>query len=120
MTFPLRSQPKSSPRAEHGNNQKKRNNEKSQHGKGASKPQTLQAAVKLLSQETLEKALNQSKKAFPNSTLLWLKDLASFLNVHFEEVSVFATSNVILSRKQRFSIDLSIIALLSDKAGYMA
>jgi len=80
------SQPKSSPRAEHGNNQKKRNNEKSQHGKGASKPQTLQAAVKLLSQETLEKALNQSKKAFPNSTLLWLKDLASFLNVHFEEV----------------------------------
>ena len=75
---------KSSPRAEHPN-QKKRN-DKSGHGKGASKPQTLQAAIKSLNQETLEKALNQSKKAFPNSTLLWLKDLASYLNVHFEEV----------------------------------
>lgn len=74
---------KSSPRSDHNNAQKKRSNDKSQ---GKVKPQTMQAAVKLLSQEALEKALNQSKKAFPNSTLLWLKDMASFLNVHFEEV----------------------------------
>merc|ERR1719334_2771259 len=76
-------QTKLSPRPGDGANSKKR--EKS-HAKGGAKPQTLQAAIKLLSQEALEKALSLSKKAFPNSTLLWLKDMASFLNVHFEEV----------------------------------
>jgi len=50
------------------------------------KPKTLVAAMKTLSHESLEKALNQSKRAFPSATLLWLKDMASFLNVHFEEV----------------------------------
>ena len=35
---------------------------------------------------TRVKALMLSKKAFPNSPLLWLKDMASYLNVHFEEV----------------------------------
>ena len=89
---PRNPQTKSSPRAENNNNNKKRNDTK--HAKGASKPQTVQAAVKLLSQESLEKALSQSKKAFPNSTLLWLKDLASFLNVQFEEViSVLGVHN---------------------------
>jgi len=76
-------QTKLSPRPGDAANSKKR--EKS-HAKGGSKPQTLQAAVKLLSQEALEKALMLSKKAFPNSPLLWLKDMASYLNVHFEEV----------------------------------
>jgi len=74
---------KSSPRPGEGAIQKKRNDK----GQGkAAKPQSLSGAVKLLSPEALEKALSQSKKAFPNSTLLWLKDVASFLNVHFEEV----------------------------------
>lgn len=76
-------QTKLSPRPGDGANSKKR--EKS-HAKGGAKPQTLQAAIKLLSQEALEKALSLSKKAFPNSPLLWLKDMASYLNVHFEEV----------------------------------
>jgi len=75
---------KSSPRPGEVGNQKKRTNDKSQVK--AAKPPSLSIAVKSLSQEALEKALSHSKKAFPNSTLLWLKDVASFLNVHFEEV----------------------------------
>lgn len=74
---------KLSPKSD-GANQKKKNGEKPQNK--ATKPLALSAAVKLLSQDALEKALGQTKKAFPNSTLLWLKDMASFLNYQFEAV----------------------------------
>ena len=81
-TFPFRSE-KSSPRPGENPNQKKKNDKNQPK---AVKPVSLSVAAKSLSQEALEKALSHSKKAFPNSTLLWLKDVASFLNVHFEEV----------------------------------
>jgi len=74
---------KSSPRPGENPNQKKKNDKNQPK---AVKPVSLSVAAKSLSQEALEKALSHSKKAFPNSTLLWLKDVASFLNVHFEEV----------------------------------
>lgn len=75
---------KSSPRAG-GDNAGNRKSGKEKQTK-SSKPASLNASMKALTVDSLEKALNQSKKAFPNANLLWLKDMASFLNLHFEDI----------------------------------
>ncbi|XP_035825960.1 transmembrane protein 214-B [Aplysia californica] len=57
-----------------------------QDGKKNEKPVSLETAISQIDHHELENILSQSQMRFPDNQDVWLKDLASFLNLKLEKV----------------------------------